>query len=170
MTACFGGRQLVYMDLKKTQAALCFGVCIVFADVFKKGGNDGSAGSLAGFHHHQWDEMRVREEVTVRGPQVVGGQACTDPSGPALDQPAPVGWRPGELGDWTRRGHWVEGTNPSVKTWRDKPPGGGDGSTLRNSQVVALLPAAQPRPLTGGGRDPFPGLGILCWTSSHAEN
>ena len=120
MTACFGGRQLVYTDLKKTQAALCFGVCIVFADVFKKGGNDGSAGSLAGFHHHEWDEMRVREEVTVRGPQVVGSHR-------------PL---------WTSAGPACSFGLETWRTWRldpQGPLGGGDQSQCEDMEIQTSL-------------------------------
>ena len=88
----------------------------------------------------------------MRGPQVVGGQACQVPSGPGLDQPAPLCWRPGKSGLWTHSGHSMEGTSPRVKTWKDKPPCGWRALHAAGQPGLALLPAAQPRPLTGGGR------------------
>lgn len=123
----------------------------------------------AGLHHQEWEEMRVREEVPVRGPQVVGGQACQVPSGPGLDQPAPLCWRPGKSGLWTHSGHSMEGTRPRVKTWKDKPPWGWRGLHVAGQPDLALLPAAQPRPLTGGGRDPNPVLGPLLAIEPHRE-
>ena len=43
------------------QAALCFGVGLVFAEVFKKTNMMETQVQLAGFHHQEWEEMRVRE-------------------------------------------------------------------------------------------------------------
>ena len=50
------------------------------------------------------------------------------------------------------------GLVPGRRQGKTNPPGDGEGSTPRDSQVIALPPAAQPRPLTGGGRDPCPAL------------
>lgn len=47
------------------QAALGFGVGIVFAAGFKKANMMGSQVQPAGLRHQDWEEMKVREEVAV---------------------------------------------------------------------------------------------------------
>ena len=48
-------------------------------------------------------------------------------------------------------------------------PLGVEGLHTAGQPGLALLPAAQPRPLTGGGRDPNPALGPLLAIEPHRE-
>lgn len=101
---------------------------------------------------------------------MVGGQACQVPSGPGLDQPAPLCWSPGKLGRWTCRGHWMEGTSPRAKTGKDKPPWGWRGLHAAG-QPGHSSSSCSPAPSTHRGwQRPMPSAGILCWPSSHRGN
>ena len=58
----------------------------------------------------------------------------------------------------------MEGASPRVETSRDKSTeltGGGEGSTLWDSQVTGFSSCRQPRPLTGGWQRLVPSSPLL---------